>query len=86
MKIFFIWKIIKKKILTFLITGIGMGLKFVGVLGEDNEIQVSFSMDLELVENVGETTNICKKELCLLFFRFNGFGDSDQPGIRQIGN
>ena len=45
----------KGKILTSLITGIGMVLKFVGVLREKKmKFQLSFSMDLVLVENIGE--------------------------------
>ena len=51
------WIIILKKILTFQITGIGMVLKFVGVLqAKKMKFQLSFSMDLEQVENIEETT------------------------------
>ena len=52
-----IWKInLKKKILTYLTIGIGMIFKFVGVLlAKIMKFQLSFSMVLALVENIGET-------------------------------
>ena len=51
-----IWIIISNKIQPFLITGIGMVLKFVGVLqAKIMRFQLSFYMDLALVENIGET-------------------------------
>ena len=46
----------KKRILTFPITGIGMVLKFVGVFqAKIIKSQLSFSMDLALIENIGGT-------------------------------
>jgi len=46
----------KKKILIFLIIGIGTVLKFVGVFqAKTMKFQLSFSMDLEPVENIGGT-------------------------------
>ena len=52
-----IWiEILEKKILIFLITGIGMVLKFVGVFqAKTMKFQLSFSMDLGQVENIGGT-------------------------------
>ena len=46
--------ILKKKILIFLIIGIGTALKFVGVFqAKTMKFQLSFSMDLAPVENIG---------------------------------
>jgi len=48
-------KILKKKILIILITGIGMVLKSVGVFqAKIIKFQLYFSTDLVLVENIGE--------------------------------
>ena len=46
----------KENNINFPNTGIGMVLKFVGVLqAKKMKFQLSFSMDLVLVENIGET-------------------------------
>ena len=53
----------KKKILIFLIIGIGKVLKYAGVFrAKAMKFQLSFSMDLALVENIGEIIwNILQK-------------------------
>ena len=46
----------REKKLIFLIIGIGMVLKFVGVLqAKIMKFQLFFSTDLALIENIGET-------------------------------
>ena len=63
------------------------GLKFVGVFqAKIMKFQLSFSMDLAPVENIGGTIRIFRERNCASYsLDLIGFGDSDQPGIRQIG-
>ena len=79
--------ILKKKILIILITGIGMVLKSGSVSGEDNKIPIVFLHGFGASRKHWRNNleYFAKRNFATYSMDLIGFGESDQPGIRQIG-